>query len=131
VTNYFFISIYILSILSIFVVPLYLKINRGRVIVLSLLPTFLIASATSSAILISYFFDDKSFGQIFTMSIFIFFEFFIFGYLMMLPTLILVAFIVEYLKTYYHYSPIKLAFIGGMTGAIILSIILCHGNLFG
>ncbi len=41
---------------------------------------------------------------------------------MMLPILILVAFIVEYLRIYYHYKPIKLAFIGGITGTIIVNI---------
>ena len=40
----------------------------------------------------------------------------------MLPTLILVAFIVEYLRINYHYTAIKLALIGGSIGAIIVAI---------
>ena len=120
--NYFFISIYILSIFSIFIVPLYLNLRRDRVVVLSLLPPLLIAISSSIGMLISYFFSDSTIAGTLILSIFIFFEFLLFGYLMMFPILILVAFIVEYLKTYYHYRPMKLAIIGGSMGAIIVAI---------
>ena len=120
--NYFLISIYILSILSIFIIPLYINIKRDRVIALSLLPIILVATTVSLVMLISSFFDDTSLINAITFSIFVFFEFIIFGYLMMLPTLILVAFIVEYLRINYHYTPIKLALIGGSIGAIIVAI---------
>jgi len=120
--NYFLISIYILSILSIFIIPLYINIKRDRVIALSLLPIILVATTVSLVMLISSFFDDTSLINAITFSIFVFFEFIIFGYLMMLPTLILVAFIVEYLRINYHYTAIKLALIGGSIGAIIVAI---------
>jgi len=120
--NYFVISIYILSILSIFIVPPYLNLRRNRVLILSFLPTLLIAIASFIGMLISYFFRDSSITETVTLSIFVFFEFLLFGYLMMFPILILVAFIVEYLKTYYQYKPIKLAIIGGSMGAIIVAI---------
>jgi len=120
--NYFLISIYILSIFSIFIVPLYINIRRDRVVALSLLPIILVATTVSLVMLISSFFDDTSLVNAITFSIFIFFEFIIFGYLMMLPTLILVAFIIEYLRINYHYTPIKLALVGGSIGAIIVGI---------
>ncbi len=122
-TNYFLISIYLLSILTIFVAPLYLKVQTNRLFVLSILPLFLVASATFLTMLISYFFDDKSFTSVLMLSIFIFFMFLIFGYILMLPILILVAFIVEYLKIYYHYPPIILSFTGGILGATVVGII--------
>ena len=120
--NYFLISIYLLSIFSIFLVPLYINLRRDRVIALSLLPPLLIASAVSITMLLSYFWGDESLSETLTFSIFIFFEFLFFGYLMMLPILVLLAFIIEYLRINYHYTPIKLALIGGSIGAIIVAI---------
>ena len=121
-TNYFILAIYLISIFSIFIVPLYINIQRERVIILSFLPTLLIASTVSIIMFVSYLYDNGSFARACNLIIFVFFEFLIFGYLMMLPILILVAFIVEYLRIYYHYKPIKLAFIGGIIGTIIVNI---------
>jgi len=72
--------------------------------------------------LISDIFTDGSFARACSLSIFIFFEFLLFGYLMMFPILILVAFIVEYLRVYYNYKPMQLAFIGGVIAATIVGI---------
>jgi hypothetical protein len=62
------------------------------------------------------------FGQVLLLSIFIFFEFVIFGYLMMFPILILVAFIIEYLRISYHYKPIMLALLSGSIASFIVGI---------
>ena len=40
----------------------------------------------------------------------------------MLPILILIAFIIEYLRVNYQYSLIKLALLGAISGAIIVSV---------
>ena len=120
--NYFLIAIYLLSIFSIFIVPLYINIKRDRVVALSLLPIVLVATTVSLVMLISSFFDGTPLINAITFSIFVFFEFIIFGYLMMLPILILIAFIIEYLRVNYQYSPIKLSLLGAISGAIIVSI---------
>lgn len=120
--HFLLIGIYFLSVCSIFILPQYLNLKRDRVLILSFLPPLIIALTGSIGTLISYFFKDSPITETLTLSIFIFFEFFLFGYLMMFPILILVAFIIEYLKTYYHYKTMQLAMIGGSVGAIIVSI---------
>jgi len=120
--NYFLLIIYLLSIFSIFIVPLYVNLQRGRVVVLSFLPILLVSILVSITTLISSIFDNTAFLEAIGFFIFIFFEFLIFGYLMMFPILILVAFIVEYLRINYHYSHIRLAIIGGTLAAIIVAI---------
>jgi hypothetical protein len=124
--NYFIILIYLFSVLSIFIVPGYLNLKRGRIFVLSLLPILFVASTASVIMLFSSFGGDEAFSQALTFSIFLFFEFLLFGYMMMLPILLLVAFIVEYLHTSYYISAIKLALTGGVLGAVITGITFMH-----
>ena len=120
--NYFLIIIYILSIFSIFILPLYTDIKRDRVIALSFIPILLIALIAFISMLGSYLWGDMPVGKVFLLSFFIFLQFVIFGYLMMFPILILVAFIVEYLRIYYHYKPIKLALLSGVIASFIVGI---------
>lgn len=120
-TNYFLLAIYFISLLSIFIVPLYVNIRRDRVVALSFLPTLLIAFVVSISMLTSDVYSNASLARVYISTIVVFFELLFFGYLMMLPILILVAFIIEYLRINYHYSPIKLALIGGSIGAITVA----------
>ena len=71
-TNYALIAIYMVSILSVFIVPLYINLQRGRILLLSFLPILLIASSASVIMLISYFWDSKSFSESIGFAIYIF-----------------------------------------------------------
>ncbi len=72
--------------------------------------------------MISYFWDSKSFSESIGLAIYIFFAFLIGGYIMMLPILIFSAFIVEYLRVYQNYSYMKRAIVGGLFGAAMVTL---------
>ena len=110
------------SILSVFIVPLYINLQRGRILLLSFLPILIIASSASVIMIISYFWDSKSFSESIGFAIYIFFAFLIGGYIMMLPILIFSAFIVEYLRVYQDYSYMKRAIVGGLFGATMVTL---------
>jgi len=120
--QYGIIAIYITTILAIFITPLYLNISRARVILLSWIPSFLVASIFTVASYISILLDSKSTLTDLTLLPFIlFFEFLIFSYLLMFPIVVTVSFVIEYLRNYYHLKMWHLSIIGALLGAIIVA----------
>jgi hypothetical protein len=121
--NYTIAAMYILALFAVFIVPLYLNINRSNIIKLSFLPPFLVAVFASVIMIITGLFDQHiQMGDILTVTIFVFFEVLLGGYILMFPILITVSFIVEYLRCYKHYDALTLSGIGAVTGAVMVGI---------
>ncbi len=121
--NYTIATMYILALFAVFIVPLYLNVNRSNIIKLSFLPPFLVAVFASVIMLVTGLFDQHvQMGDILTWTIFIFFEFLLGGYILMFPILVTVSFVVEYLRCYKHYDALRLASIGAVTGAVIVGV---------
>ena len=121
--NYTITAMYILALFAVFIVPLYLNVNRSNIIKLSFLPPFLVAVFASVIMLVTGLFDQHvQMGDILTWTIFIFFEFLLGGYILMFPILITVSFVIEYLRCYKHYDALRLASIGAITGAVMVGV---------
>ena len=121
--NYTIAAMYILALFAIFIVPLYLNVNRSDIIKLSFLPPFLVAVFASVIMLVTGLFDQHvQMSDILTLTIFVFFEFLLGGYILMFPILITVSFIVEYLRCYKYYDALRLASIGAVTGAVMVGV---------
>jgi len=117
------ITIYILALLAVFLLPVFIHVNRSRLIGLSLLPPFLVSLYLLLAILVETVHDyPASIAKSLLLSPLLFLEFFLPGYLLMFPILITVSLIIEYLRNYYRYSTPKLAIIGALVGAIMVGI---------
>lgn len=121
--QYLIIAIYLAAIFAIFIIPLYLNISRARVVLLSWIPSFLLASIFTAASYISILLDDKiTFTDLTLIPLILFFDFLIFSYFLMFPIVITVSFVIEYLRNYYHLTTWHLSIIAALLGALMVAV---------